>query len=87
MGEKGWIKISYDEHKPMRPFFCPFYGGTGIFYVAGVYGNFMPYVQKIQIESQNGIILTARGVNSRPCLKECHLFRREAYPALYDGLQ
>jgi hypothetical protein len=45
-GEDGWVRISYDED-----IFIPHcYGGTGILYVDGVYGNFMPDVPKVYIE-------------------------------------
>ena len=49
-GEEGWIRVSYDAHSSERPFFRGFYGGTGILYVNGVYGNFQPDVPKIYIE-------------------------------------
>jgi hypothetical protein len=49
-GEDGWIRISYDAHSPLRPFFRGFYGGTGILYVEGVYGNFQPDVPRIYLE-------------------------------------
>jgi len=45
-GEDGWFKMAYDQD-----IFIPrCYGGTGILYIDGVYGNFMPDVPKIQIE-------------------------------------
>lgn len=50
-GEEGWIRVSYNAHRPLRPFFIGFYGGTGILYIDGVYGNFQPDVPKVYIES------------------------------------
>jgi len=45
-GENGWVRISYDED-----IFIPHcYGGTGILYIDGVYGNLMPDVPKVYIE-------------------------------------
>jgi len=49
-GEDGWIRVSYDAHTPDHPFFWPFYGGTGILYIDGVYGNFQPDVPQITID-------------------------------------
>lgn len=45
-GEDGWVRISYDEDI----FIDGCYGGTGILYIDGVYGNLMPDVPKIYIE-------------------------------------
>lgn len=50
-GEEGWIRVAYDAHRPLHPFFWPFYGGTGILFVDGVYGDFMPDVPKVYIDS------------------------------------
>jgi len=50
-GENGWIRVSYDAHRQSRPFFSGFYGGTGILYIDGVYGNFQPDVPKVYIEN------------------------------------
>jgi len=50
-GEAGYARISYSAQSPYHPFFWPFYGVTGIFYIDGVYGNFMPDVPKIYIET------------------------------------
>jgi hypothetical protein len=45
-GENGWFKMSYDAGM-----FADWYGeGTGIMYIDGVYGNFMPDVPKVYIE-------------------------------------
>ncbi len=46
-GENGWVRIAYDADI----FISPCYGGTGILYVNGVYGNLMPDVPKIEIET------------------------------------
>jgi len=45
-GEDGWVRISYDEDI----FITPCYGGTGVLYVDGVYGNFKPDVPRVYIE-------------------------------------
>ena len=45
-GEGGWIRIAYDADM----FIPGCYGGTGILYVDGVYGNLMPDVPKVYIE-------------------------------------
>ena len=45
-GDHGWFKMGYDP----KMFIDGCYGGTGILYVSGVYGNFMPDVPKIYIE-------------------------------------
>jgi len=50
-GEDGWIKVSYNAHRPLRPFFMGFYGGSGILYMDGVYGNFQPDVPKVYIKN------------------------------------
>ncbi len=49
-GENGYARISYYAHNPRHPFFWPFYGGTGIMYIDGVYGNLKPDVPKVYIE-------------------------------------
>ena len=49
-GEEGYMRFSYDAHNALYPFFWPFYGGTGIMYVDGVYGNLQPDVPKVYIE-------------------------------------
>jgi hypothetical protein len=48
-GEDGWIRVDYDAHTEEQPFIWPFYGGTGILYVDGVYGNFQPDVPRITV--------------------------------------
>ena len=48
-GEKGYFRISYDGFNSYYSFIYPFYGGTGILYIDGVYGNLMPDVPKIEI--------------------------------------
>lgn len=48
-GDKGWFKMGYDPDM----FIDGCYGGTGILYVDGVYGNFMPDVPEIYIEKPN----------------------------------
>jgi len=45
-GDHGWFKMGYDPDM----FIDGCYGGTGILYVDGVYGNFMPDVPEIYIE-------------------------------------
>jgi len=70
-GEEGYIRVSYDADTPEHPFFWPFYGGTGIMYIDGVYGNFMPDVPKIQIES--------------PEIYHTYLFGRE-FPTIFKKL-
>lgn len=45
-GDHGWFKMGYDSEM----FIDGCYGGTGILYIDGVYGNFMPDVPKIYIE-------------------------------------
>lgn len=45
-GDDGWFKMGYDPDM----FINECYGGTGILYVDGVYGNFIPNVPKIYIE-------------------------------------
>jgi len=49
-GENGWIRVSYDAHSSKHPFFWPMYGGTGILYIDGVYGNLMPDVPRVKID-------------------------------------
>ena len=62
-GEDGYIRVSYDADSPEHPFFWPFYGGTGILYVDGVYGNFIPDVPKIEMV--------------KPALRRTYLFGHE----------
>jgi len=45
-GDHGWFKMGYDP----KMFINGCYGGTGILYVDGVYGNFMPDVPQIYIK-------------------------------------
>jgi len=45
-GENGWFKMAYDQDI----FISGCYGGTGIMYIDGIYGNFLPDVPKIQID-------------------------------------
>jgi hypothetical protein len=45
-GENGWFRMAYDQD-----IFIPkCYGGTGIMFIDGIYGNFIPDVPKIKIE-------------------------------------
>lgn len=48
-GENGNFRISYDAFDSYYSFIYPFYGGSGILYVDGVYGNLVPDVPKVQI--------------------------------------
>jgi parallel beta-helix repeat protein len=50
-GEEGYARVSYDADKMIHPVIWPFYGGTGILYIDGLYGNFEPDVPKIYIEN------------------------------------
>ena len=70
-GEEGYIRVSYDADTAEHPFFWPFYGGTGIMYIDGVYGNFLPDVPKIQI--------------TQPMIHHTYLFGR-ALPTLLKNL-
>ena len=45
-GDDGWFKMGYDPDM----FIDGCYGGTGILYVDGVYGNYLPEVPKIYID-------------------------------------
>jgi len=49
-GEEGYYRVSYDAFDPIYSFIYPFYGGTGILYIDGVYGNLKPDIPKIEIE-------------------------------------
>jgi len=48
-GENGHFRISYDAFDIYYSFIYPFYGGTGILYIDGIYGNLNPDVPKIEI--------------------------------------
>jgi parallel beta-helix repeat protein len=48
-GEDGHFRISYDAFYQNYSFIFPFYGGTGILYIDGLYGNLNPDVPKIDI--------------------------------------
>ena len=50
-GEEGYVRISYDADSKSHPIIWPFYGGTGILYIDGLYENLIPDVPKIQIEN------------------------------------
>ncbi|MBU0496552.1 MAG: hypothetical protein KKC68_01235 [Candidatus Thermoplasmatota archaeon] len=52
-GEDGYIRVAYNAHTEERPFIWPFYGGTGIAYIAGVYGMLDPDVPKIWLTNCN----------------------------------
>jgi parallel beta-helix repeat protein len=47
-GENGYFRASYDGFNPEYDFVFPFYGGSGLLYVDGVYGNMRPDVPKIR---------------------------------------
>ena len=49
-GEEGYARVSFDADNKYHPIIWPFYGGTGIMYIDGLYGNLKPDVPKIQIE-------------------------------------
>lgn len=66
----------------MRPFFCPFYGGTGIFYVDGVYGNFMPDVPKIQIESPKRYHTYCSGCEFKTVFKKMPFVQKGGVPRI-----
>jgi len=44
-GESGWFRMAYDPDIVM-----PYYGGTGIYYIDGVYGNLMPDAPRVYID-------------------------------------
>ncbi len=48
-GEEGHFRISYDAFDSYYSFIYPFYGGTGILYIDGIYGNLKPDIPKIEI--------------------------------------
>jgi hypothetical protein len=48
-GEDGYYRISYEAFNPIYSFIYPFYGGTGIIYIDGIYGNLNSTVPKIKI--------------------------------------
>jgi len=50
-GEEGYARVSYYAHSEDCPFIWPFYGGTGIMYIDGAYGNLNPDVPQVYIES------------------------------------
>ncbi len=46
-GRGGYIRVAYDAFTGENKFIWPFYGGTGIAYIDGVYGDLEPDVPKI----------------------------------------
>lgn len=50
-GENGYVRISYDAHTQKTPIFYPFYGGTGVLYIDGIFGNLKPSTPKIYIDN------------------------------------
>ena len=50
-GEQGYFRISYEAFEEYYSFIFPFYGGTGILYIDGIYGNLTPNVPRIYIET------------------------------------
>lgn len=52
-GEQGYVRLHYEAHTEKTPIFTPFYGGTGVLYIDGVYGNLKPDVPKIYITNLN----------------------------------
>jgi len=50
-GEDGYARVSYSAHNPYTPILWPFYGGSGVMYVDGVYGNFQPGAPQVYITS------------------------------------
>jgi parallel beta-helix repeat protein len=48
-GEGGYFRISYQGFEELFSFIYPFYGGTGILYIDGVFGNFNPDVPILNI--------------------------------------
>jgi hypothetical protein len=63
-GMNGWFRMGYDPEM----FIDGCYGGTGILYVDGVYGNFMPDAPRIYID--------------KPVRKHTYLFNLE-FPTLF----
>ncbi len=64
-GEEGWFRVAYDSDVLMKR--C--YGGTGVLYVDGVYGNFMPDVPRVYIDE--------------PRRYHTYIFNME-FPSLFD---
>jgi parallel beta-helix repeat protein len=50
-GEEGYVRIAYNADTASHPIIVPFYGGTGIMYITGLYGNFIEDVPKIEISN------------------------------------
>jgi len=48
-GENGYARVAYDAHTADTPIIWPFYGGSGVMYVDGVYGTFQPDVPQAYI--------------------------------------
>lgn len=77
-GEDGYIRVAYDTHTENRPFFYPFYGGTGILYIEGVYGNLMPDVPRINIDCPQIFHTYIFGVEIPTVLRRLNIFQRAA---------
>jgi hypothetical protein len=73
-GEQGWVRIAYDADI----FICPCYGGTGILYVDGVYGNFQPDVPKIDIMTPQIRNTYVFGISIPTILKKIHFIQSAA---------
>ena len=50
-GEDGYARVAYSAHNPVTPIIWPFYGGSGVMYIDGVYGNFEPGAPQVYITS------------------------------------
>lgn len=83
-GEEGWIRVAYDAHSTIRPFFMKWYGGMGILYVDGVYGNFMPDVPKVQIESPELYHTYINGIGLKTLLKKLPI--QKAAPRIFGEM-
>ena len=48
-GEEGYFRISYEGFNQLYTFIYPFYGGTGILYIDGIYGPIRQDLPKVTI--------------------------------------
>ncbi len=84
-GEDGYIRVAYDAHSESRPFFRNFYGGTGILYVEGIYGNIAPDVPKILIKTPDFYKSYIGGLELPILFRNLALFQAGA-PRIIGGL-
>jgi parallel beta-helix repeat protein len=84
-GENGNFRISYNAFDPFYSFIFPFYGGSGILYIDGVYGNLIHDFPKVQIVTPRLYKTYINGVEIPTVFKNIPSIQRSA-PRIFGNL-